>query len=61
MLLNWVMEAGEVPIQEFVGHIVDLRELMSRRLLRLRISMHVWGVEYLVTRPKTTTRLEKTF
>ena len=37
MLLNWVMEAGEVPIQEFVGHIDDLRELMSRRLLRLKV------------------------
>ena len=46
------MEGGEVPIQEFVGHIGDLRELMSRGLLRLQISMHVWAVEYLITRSK---------
>lgn len=56
MLVNWVMEAGEVPLQEFVGQIDDLRELMSRGLLRLKISMHVWGIQYLVTSPKAPLR-----
>jgi len=53
IVLNYVVEAGEVPLQEFVGYINDLRELISRGLLRLKISIHVWGVEYLVTSPIT--------
>jgi hypothetical protein len=53
MVLNWVMERGEAPLQEFVSHIDDLRELISRHLLRLKISMYAWGVEYNITRPKT--------
>ncbi len=56
MVLNWVMERGEVPLHEFVDHIDDLRELISRGLLRLKISMYAWGVEYLITRPKTQGR-----
>lgn len=52
MILNWVMDRGEVPLREFVDNINDLRELIPCRLLRLKISMYVWGVEYLVTRAK---------
>ena len=53
MLLNDVMSAREVPLQDFVGHIDDLLELISRGLLRLKVSMYAWGVEYLVSLPST--------
>ena len=53
MILNWVVERREVPLQEFIDHIDDLHELLSRRLVRLKISMRAWGTEYLVTLPKT--------
>jgi hypothetical protein len=53
MILNWVVERGEVPLQEFIDQIDDLHELLSRRLVRLKISVRVWGTEYLVTLPKT--------
>jgi len=56
MLLKKVIVTGEIPLQEFVGQIDDLRELLSRGLLRLRISMHVWGVEYIVTTGSKTAR-----
>ena len=53
MILIWVVERGEVPLEEFIDHIDDLHELLSRRLVRLKISMHAWGTEYLVTLSKT--------
>jgi hypothetical protein len=56
MILNWVVERGEVPLEEFIDHIDDLHELLSRRLVRLKISTYAWGTEYLVTLPKTSQR-----
>jgi len=49
MLLEWVTERKEVPVQEFIEHIEALRKLISQGFVRLKISTHVWGVEFFVT------------
>ena len=49
-LLNRVVDASEVPLEEFADGVDELRELMSRGLLQLKISLHPWGLAYLVTR-----------
>ena len=46
LLLQITSRKESVPVSEFPDRVDDIRELISRGFLRLRIATFPWGVEF---------------